>query len=139
MLRLPFNLTDSIAKPGARTLAGMGLMVVSTASMACMYVAIRSVPGDMHPFEMVFFRNLFGLILLVGLQARKGRALLRTTRLRLHLLRGVLNLLGMLAFFYALFLVPLAEASILVMTSPLYASLLAIFFLGEPARGRELA
>lgn len=110
---------------------GMVLMALSTGCMATMYVAIREVPGGMHPFEIVFFRNLFALGLLVAWQAPGGLAVLRTAHLRLHGLRGALNVVAMLAFFYAVTITPLAEVAALGFTAPLFASVLALLLLRE--------
>lgn len=112
-------------------LAGIGLMTASTVFVAVMYVVIRKVPGGLHPFELVFFRNLFGVLILVLTHWRSLGKLFRTQRLRLHLLRGTLNLTAMLMFFTAVLITPLAEVTALGFTAPLFASLLAIVVLKE--------
>ncbi len=117
---------------------GMLLMVFSTVCLTLMHVSLRLVPGDLHPFELAFIRNLIGLLLLVALFAPRGTAVLRTRRLKLHSLRGVLNVCAMFAFFYGLPITPLAEVSALTFTAPLFASLLAIPFLRERLRPHRL-
>lgn len=112
-------------------LAGIGLMVFSTACMAGMYVAIRKVPGEMHPYELAFFRNLIGFLLMVGWHWRRLPLLFRTAHLKLHALRGVLNVVAMLMFFSAVLITPLAEVAALGFTAPLFASLLAVLVLRE--------
>ena len=80
---------------------------------------------------VVFFRNFLGLIVLAPFFIRHGLAPLRTERIGLHWVRAGLNLFAMAAFYIGLSLTPLAEATALAFTAPLFAVLLAICFLGE--------
>lgn len=41
---------------------GILLMVVSTVFFAVMHGAIRYATQDLHPFQVAFFRNFFGLL-----------------------------------------------------------------------------
>jgi drug/metabolite transporter (DMT)-like permease len=120
-------------------LQGMTLMVGSTACMALMYVAIRQVPGGMHPFQIAFFRNLIAILLLAAWYRGRLRAHLRTEHVRLHLLRGTLNVVAMLLFFYAVVITPLADVAALGFAAPLFASALAIFVLRERVRWHRVA
>jgi len=115
------------------------LMALSTAFMACMYAAIRKVPGQLHPFEVAFFRSLFALLLILAWHGRRVVALYRTRHLGLHILRGSLNVVAMLTFFYAVVITPLADVAALGFTAPLFASVLAIALLGEPPERPRLA
>ena len=84
------------------TLRGMLLIGVSAFGFSLMHVMIRLLTGNLHPFEVAFFRNLFGFMALLPVLARLGPAVLRTERLPLHALRSVLGLVSMLLFFSAL-------------------------------------
>jgi drug/metabolite transporter (DMT)-like permease len=92
---------------------------------------IRSLSAEIHAFEIAFFRNLFGLLVLLPLVWRAGPASLRTKQFRLHALRGVLNAFAMLSFFYAVAITPLATVAALSFTTPLFATLLAALILAE--------
>lgn len=120
-------------------LRGMALMVVSTLCFTALHAGVRQLTavGDLHPFEAAFFRNLFGLLAFAPWFLRVRRGALRTSKLKLHALRGALQVVGMLAFFSALKLSPLAEVSALSFTAPLFASLGATLFLGEIMRLRR--
>ncbi len=113
-------------------------MIAFTLLVSGMLVCIRMIPGSLHPFQLAFFRNLFGLLLLMGWQSRKGLEFLKTPYLKLHLIRGVFNVLAMLAYFYAVFITPIASIAALTFTSPLFASLLSILILKEPPRFQRL-
>ncbi len=106
-------------------------MVVATACFSAMHATVRFAAEGLHPFEVAFFRNLFGLLVIVPVLAARGLAPLRTERFGLHLLRAGLNVVAMLAFFTALTIAPLAEVQSLGFTAPLFAAALAALALGE--------
>lgn len=115
----------------AGNLRAIGLMLVATVAFTSMHATIRHVASDLHPFEVAFFRNLFGLVFLAPYFFRYGLASLRTTNLKLHSLRSILNLVSMLCFFYALTVAPFADVTALTFTAPIFACMLAVPILGE--------
>jgi drug/metabolite transporter (DMT)-like permease len=116
---------------------GCALMVVSTIMFAGMHAAIRHTTQHMPPVEVAFFRNLFGLLVIAPLLLRYGSGVFRTKKLSLHMLRAVLNVLSMLAFFVGLSMTPIARATALSFTAPLFTALLGVLFLGEVFRWRR--
>jgi drug/metabolite transporter (DMT)-like permease len=118
---------------------GLVLVVISTVTFAGMQALIRYTTREVHPFEVVFWRNLFGLLALAPFFLRHGLGVFRTRRLHHHALRNGLHLFSMLMFFYGLSLTPLATASALSFTSPLFAALGAVLLLGERIRLRRIA
>ncbi len=113
-------------------------ILVGSASSAGMNGSIRELSTGLHVFEIAFFRNFFGLILMLGLVARGRLGVLRTKRFPLHLLRAVLNAVAMLTFFQALALIPLAEVTALAFTTPLFAVVLAVIVLKERLGPRRM-
>ena len=116
---------------------GIALMFASTFLFAAMHVVIRYLTEHMHPFEAAFFRNLFGLIFVVPWFVRYGFEPLRTTQLRLHWLRALVNAVAMLIFFYAISITPLAQVTALGFTAPIFATVFAALILGETVRLRR--
>lgn len=112
-------------------------MVLGTAFFASMHASVRLVSGDMHPFEVSFFRNLFGLIVVTPLIVRGGVKSLRTYQLKTNLLRGLTGIGAMLSWFYALSILPLAQATALSFTATIFGSLGAVLFLRERMRLRR--
>ena len=110
---------------------GILWMLLCGLSMSAMHASIRHVSAGLHPFEIAFFRIIFGLIPLLPWFLKMGWAPLKTKRLGLMVTRGVLNIFCMLAFFMSLSITPLAEVTALVFTAPIFATALAIFFFGE--------
>jgi drug/metabolite transporter (DMT)-like permease len=120
-----------------RRLRGMLLMLAATLSIVAMNVTIREVAAQIHVFEIAFFRNLFGVLIFVPVLFRAEASPFRTRKLGLMTLRAALNIVAMLAFFYALTLIPLTDVTALSFTTPLFASVLAVVFLGETLSGRR--
>lgn len=117
---------------------GLGWMMLAALGSSAMNGIIRLLSAELHPFEIAFFRNLFGLLVLVPLILRAGPASLRTARLGLHALRGTLNCLSMLSFFFAVAVTPLATVAALNFTAPLFASVLAALVLREAVGPRRV-
>lgn len=120
-------------------LRGVFFMLVSTLLFTGMQVTVRHVSEDLHPFEVAFFRNFFGLLVVAPLLFRFGFGVLRTPKIRLHALRGGLQTMGMMLFFTALTLAPLAQNVALSFTAPLFTTILAIVILRERAGWRRWA
>jgi drug/metabolite transporter (DMT)-like permease len=104
---------------------------------AMMSVLIRQATLELHPLEVVFFRNFFALLIMLPWLARHGIGVLRTDRLGLYLLRSGIGIVGMTAGFWALTLIPLAQATALSFTAPLFATAGAALILGEVVRMRR--
>jgi drug/metabolite transporter (DMT)-like permease len=62
---------------------------------------------------------------------------LRTERLGLHALRAAIGIVAMVCWFTTLALLPLAEATALSFTAPIFTSVLAMLLLGEVMRARR--
>lgn len=120
-------------------LLGCSVMLLGSVFFASMQACVRHLSADIHPFEIAFFRNFFGLIMLTPLIVRNGGALLKTQHFNWHLFRAAINLVAMLLFFYALSITPLVTVQALSFTAPLFATVLAIFILGEQVRFRRWA
>ena len=112
-------------------------MCFSTMSAIVVKLGQATGPDHLHPFEVVFFRNLFSLIPLLPWFWRNGTRGLKTDRIGLFLLRGGVTLASMLTWFWAITLIPLAEATAISFTTPLWTTLAAIFVLGEKVRLRR--
>lgn len=124
-------MTGPAAQGRPANLRAIGLMLAATVAFTAMHAMIRHVAQGLHPFEVAFFRNLFGLAFLAPWLFRYGLAPFRTSNLRLHGLRSILNLVSMLCFFSALTLAPLADVTAITFTAPIFACALAAPLLRE--------
>ena len=118
-------------------LRGALLMMLSTLMLTIMHTLVRYVSSEMHPFEIAFFRNLFGLLAVLPLVISAGRDGFVTRQPQMQILRAFLGVIAMLAWFYGLSVVPIAEATALSFSAAIFASLGAVVFLGEKMRLRR--
>jgi drug/metabolite transporter (DMT)-like permease len=113
------------------------MMILSACFFGLMAVAIRYASRQQHAFEIAFFRSLFGALFALPLIARGGRNLLVTGKLGFYVARCVIGMLGMMAGFWAIVHLPLAQAIALSYSSPLFVTIGAVLFLGEIVRMRR--
>lgn len=113
------------------------LMLGSTLSFALMVLAIRYATATVPTTEIAFFRNVFGLIVLLPFVLRRGAGLPRTRHLGLYLARTSIGLAAMLCGFWAVGHLPLAQAISLSYATPLFVTIGAVLWLGETVRIRR--
>lgn len=110
---------------------GLLYMLMATMVLACMHGMVRYLGGDLHPFVVAFYRNLFGLIAILPLVLKAGLPGLQTHHPRLMVLRSLSGIVAMLTWFYGLTKVPTAEATALSFTAAIFTALVAYILLGE--------
>lgn len=123
--------TGKPAKPGSNQQA----IAVMCAGVSCLSVSdalAKWLVANYDPIQIVFLRNVVALpIVGAFILASRGRTALATSHLRVHVLRGLLSVGAALAFFSALGILPLAEATSLVFAAPLFITALSVPLLGE--------
>jgi drug/metabolite transporter (DMT)-like permease len=112
-------------------LKGILFMLGATLLAAVMNSAARHVTQTVHPFELVFFRNLFTFVFVVPMLWRVGFGALRTNRPWMHAGRASLNVVNMMLWFTAVSLAPLAEVVALGFTAPIFATILGVLIIKE--------
>ena len=115
------------------------LMLGSTLFFGLMTIAIKLAAQSLHTFEIVFFRNFFGLMATLPLLLRHGPDLLRTTQLPRYVFRCTIGIASMMAGFWAIGHLPLAQAVSLSYSTPIFVTIAAVFFLREQVRARRWA
>lgn len=115
----------------APAIRGALWMSVGAAFFAVMIILVRHLTDHFDPLQVVFFRNAFGLLAVLPWLYKLGPAGLKTERLHLHLGRALCGITAMVLWFFTLSLMPLAEATALSFTAPIFTSILAVFFLKE--------
>ncbi len=96
-------------------------------------VAIKFLSGGYALHQVVLIRSVIGLLVIVLIIApmTTGRAIARTKRLPMHLLRGFCVVLANMTFFLGLAAMPLADAVAIFFVSPLVITMFSVLFLGE--------
>ncbi|AHE53353.1 DMT family transporter [Sphingomonas sanxanigenens] len=120
---------------GERRLYAIGLRLLATLCLASMSAMVK-LTGDRGVSlpEAMFYRQFFALPVVVGaIMLGPGLGTIRTQRFGAHLSRAVLGLIGMSATFGAVLLLPLAEATTIGFTVPIFATVLSVLLLKEHA------
>jgi drug/metabolite transporter (DMT)-like permease len=125
---------ESLSDPAA----GVFWVTISMALLAGLAAFSRAaINAGLHPFEVVFLRNLFAVIMLLPLLAWRGWSVARSDQIWLYGWRVAISLFSMQAWFYAIALIPIGEVTAISFLAPLFGTLGAIFLLGERVRIRR--
>ena len=109
---------------------GVLFMLVSALISALNGAIAKILSEDISALEIVFFRNLLGVLFLL-MMLKHTPTELPGGQLHLLVLRGLLGFSAMILFFYTITAIPLGVAITLNKTSPLFVSVLAFFLLQE--------
>ena len=107
-------------------------MTLTLTSFMMMAIAVRELADHIAVFEILVFRSLGGLILLLPFIIYFGISQISTSRLKLHCVRHSVHFAAQYFWFLALTLLPLAEVFALEFTAPIWVILIAAIFLKEP-------
>ena len=114
--------------------SGIALRIASAGCFSIMSALLKvaSTHGVVAP-EMLFYRALFGLpvVILWVMTSQGGFKALKTERPWAHVRRSVLGISGILCIFQALTMLPLADATTLGFTAPIFATILSAIVLHE--------
>lgn len=106
-------------------------MLAYTITFAGVWACIRHLSGDIHPLVLVFFRTLFGLIAILPILLKTPFPAFSAGLYPLYILRGIFNILSVIGAFFAVSLLPLADAVAFSYIAPVFATVLAVFILKE--------
>jgi drug/metabolite transporter (DMT)-like permease len=112
-----------------RAVAWMMGAIIAFTSMA---IAGRAVSLELDTFEIMLFRSITGVIVVVLVATSLGTlGQINRQQLGLHGMRNLSHFAGQNFWFYALPLIPLTQLFALEFTSPIWVILLAPLLLGE--------
>ncbi len=116
-----------------RILPAIGFRLASIAAFATMSALIKLAEArGAHLVELLFIRQAGGVLLVLAMVVSgPGLATLKTDRLPAHALRATIGLISMACMFMTVILLPLAEATTLQFTVPIFATILGAVILGE--------
>lgn len=132
--------TVGIAASGGRSnfVHGLAWMALAMASFIGMSVGSRELAATLSIRQVLFFRALVGLVVILAL----GRALFpevrRAARFRLHLWRNLIHFTAQYFWTVGVVLLPLASVFALEFTMPIWVTLFAWLLLKERLSGPRL-
>ena len=116
--------------------SGVKYMLVASFSFAVMGAFAKLASQEMSSLEVVFFRNIFGVILIAFAIYKKPMTHVGGKPFLL-LFRGTMGFLALLAYFYNIAHIPLGDAVTYSKTAPIFTAVFAWLFLNEklPLKG----
>ncbi len=105
-------------------------MIVAGILFSVMGVFVKLGAQYFSSAELVFYRSLFGLLVIYLIIKAQGLPL-ATPNWKMHLWRGLSGFFALMLFFYAISALPLATAITLNYTSPLFLALFTVAILKE--------
>ena len=118
---------------------GIFMMACAGFTIAVLWAVLRHASEFMHPLYMVFWRSLFGAMVLIPWILRQGKGVLKTDRMPLLFVRSITGFIAMVGIFYSVAHIPLAQAMAINYSGPLFASLGAVLIFGELMKARRVA
>ncbi len=109
---------------------GVLFMLASSVLGALNGAVAKYLSTSMDPLEIVFYRNLIGVFIIL-FTLKKFNVAFDRSKLHLLLLRGLFGALAMALFFYTIATIPLGEAVVLNRTSPFFVTILAYYLVKE--------
>ena len=107
-------------------------MIGAIASFTAMAIAGRAVSGTLNTFEIMLFRSIIGLAIVLVISTAFGtRHQINANRIGLHFVRNAAHFTGQNFWFFALPLVPLTQLFALEFTTPLWVIILSPLILKE--------
>lgn len=125
-------MTDTAVASPTYPLRAAVWMIGAILSFSAMAVAGRAATLELDTFELMTYRSVIGVIIVLVVGGAFGTlGQITRRRLDLHFFRNVAHFTGQNLWFYALTVSPLALVFALEFTSPLWVMVLAALFLGE--------
>ncbi|WP_443644451.1 DMT family transporter [Candidatus Levibacter sp. Uisw_134_01] len=93
-------------------------------------IIVRILSSDIHPFLIVFYRSIFGLIIIIPIFLKERDVFISSYRY-LHLFRAFLKILALTSFFLAFKSVSLSDVVSISFITPFLIILGSIMFLKE--------
>ena len=115
----------------ANNIRGAGWIVLSAAAATVMSGGVHELAGSIHSAQAVFLRGVLGLLIASVFIFPRADYSVRTSKWKIHLLRGVLGVMAINFGFYSIMILPLATVTALFFTTPLFVTALSGPMLGE--------
>lgn len=118
--------------------AGMFWMFVTGLCFVAVTAIVKHMGSSVPPAEAAFLRYLLGLVFLFPMLKDVRDAHLTPRQWKLFGMRGLFHSGGVILWFYAMTRIPIADVTAMNYLSPVYVTIGAALFLGEPLALRRI-
>lgn len=122
-----------------RDLIGIGWMLATGFCFVAVNGIVRGLDGALPAPQAAFIRFLFGLVFLLPVIAPALRKGFPASVWRMFALRGTLHVVAVVAWFYAMSRITVAEVTAIGFLNPIVVTLGAALFMGERLAARRIA
>lgn len=130
----PHRPNFALMTPASKGALWMGLAACLLGTLSLL---VRHIADDLHPFEIAFFRNFAQFAFMVPWVLMAGISVVRTRRVWAHVRRSTFGICAMLSWFWVVTQMPIAEATAISFSAPLFTTAGAALFLGEKVGPRR--
>jgi len=112
----------------------LGIILITLAAGAITFTnaSAKWASAEHHVLDILFYRNFIALLItVIFIKFTKGFEILKTDRPLDHVKRGVIGTAGVGFAFAAFSILPMANATVLLFTIPIFTALLSMPVLGE--------
>lgn len=113
-------------------------MIASGFLFVGMTCIIRHLGSSLPAVEAAFIRYFFGTIVILPMVLRNWQGLPTAQITKLYMLRGLVNGVGVMLWFYAMARIPIAEVTAIGYVAPIFVTIGAAIFLGERLHIRRI-
>lgn len=110
---------------------GAILVLLSGIGFTSVNMLVKVIGGELHAFQIAFFRAFFGFLVIIPFALHQGVAALKTPQRFGHVLRAVFGMGAMYCTFYAAIHLPLADVTAYGFTKAFFVAVFAYPVLGE--------
>lgn len=118
-------------------LVGVLWMVAAAVAFSATITMVRFLSAKFTTFEIVFFRQIFGTAIMLPWLIRVGIGVLKTGQIKIYLVRAVTTYCAMLAAYYSILLITIADSTALQFTLPFFTIIFAMLALREQVRSHR--
>ena len=94
-------------------------------------VIVKLLGRKFDPMELALFRYGIGMIILTPIFLKMGLENLKTKKIGLHIIRMLLAMLAQVGIFITVINIPLADATAIFFSKPLFTTIIAVFLVSE--------
>ncbi len=114
-------------------------MAGTLVSFMAMAIGGRQLSAELSTFQILFFRSLTGLVIIIAVIAVTGKNQIATCHAKWHLARNIAHFGGQFGWFYGIAYISLAKVFAIEFTLPVWTAILAALILKEQLTAPRIA
>ena len=112
-------------------------MLFASLNFALLNTLVKFLSANYSLSQIIFFRSFFAVIFILPWILNTGLSSLKTNSIKLQVIRSSLAVAAMYLWFFSISKIPLAEATAINFTAPIFGAICAILFLKERIKKRR--